>query len=129
MMIRYGLKGLRELDRALGAADKNLRRGLRDRFRDIAADVAIDARQIAESKELRKSGDLIASIKPFASGKAVGVRAAATHGGYPYPKRLEYENRGRLGFLNPAVERNEAVIERGIESVLDRIEDDWRGIR
>jgi len=128
-MIRYGLKGLRELDRALGAADKNLRRGLRDRFRDIAADVAIDARSIAESKGLRKSGDLIASIKPFASGKAVGVRATATHGGYRYPRRLEYEHRGRRGFLNPAVKQNEAVIERGLQTVLDRIEDDWRGIR
>lgn len=130
VMIR--VTGLRALDRALGRADKGLRRNLRDELKRVAETVAQDARSIAQSKGLRVSGDLIAGIKPYALTGRAGVRSNAVHGGYPYPRRLEYEHRGGGPYgprasLTPAVEQNQAEIARGIERVLGHLEQDFAG--
>lgn len=124
------VEGLRELDRALGKADKNLRKNLRDHLRDVAGNVATKAREVASSKGLRESGDLIGGIRPYALTGRAGVRSGAAHRGFAYPSRLEYENRGGgpwgpRASLNPAVQASKGDIERGIERVLDQIEDDF----
>lgn len=126
------LHGLKALDRALGKADKNLRKNLRNELRSVAGEVAVKARTIAEAKGLRKSGDLIRGIRPFALSGRAGVRSSASHGGYEYPRRLEFEGRGsgRTGpraSLYPAVEASEGEIERGIERVLDNLGKDFSG--
>lgn len=128
--VHVAVRGLRDLDRALGRADKGLRRNLRDLLKEVAGDVARDAQSIASSKGLRDSGDLIAGIKPYALTGRAGVRSSAMHGGYPYPRRLEFEDRagsswGPRASLNPAVQRNKDGIERGIERVLDKFGDDY----
>jgi hypothetical protein len=125
-------KGLKELDRALGKADKQLRTGLRDKLRDAGKTVASEARAIAESKQLRVTGDLISSIKPFALTGRAGVRDTARHRGYAYPSRIEYEGRGGAkygprAFLNPAVDRKTGEITRSMETLLDRFADDFGG--
>lgn len=125
-------RGLRELDRALGKADRTLRSGLRARLREAGQVVAVKARQIAESKGLRDSGDLIRSIRPFAVTGRAGVRASATHHGYAYPMRLEFEARaggtyGPRAFLNPAVEAKEHEIVEGMSRFLDVVADDFEG--
>lgn len=126
------VRGLRDLDRALGKVDRRLRTQLRDKLRNIAADVAGEAKDIAESKHLHQTGDLVASIQPFALTGRAGVRATATHGGYAYPARLEYENRmggtyGPRAFLNPAVDRRMDDITRSMEGLIDSIADDLGG--
>jgi hypothetical protein len=128
--VDFQVKGLKELDRALGKADKNLRKNLRDHLRDVAGDVATKAREVASSKGLRQSGDLIGGIKPYALTGKAGVRSTAAHGGFAYPRRLEFEGRGGgpwgpRASLNPAVQASAGDIERGIERVLDQIEDDF----
>jgi hypothetical protein len=129
---RFGvhITGLRELDRALGRADKTLRTDLRNRLKAVAGVVSVEARGIASSKGLHVSGDLIRGISPFALTGRTGVRSTAKHGGYPYPLRLEYEGRsgGRFGphaTLIPAFERHEEDVARGAEQVLTDIERDW----
>jgi hypothetical protein len=103
-----GIRGLRELDRALRRADKELHDRLRTQLRELASRVAAEARATAAAKGLRKSGDLISGIRPFVRQGAAGVRSSATHDGYNYPRRLEYEQResrpfGPRASLGPAV--------------------------
>ena len=128
----FRIKGLRQLDRALGKADKNLRKNLRGELKEIAEVVARRARGIAEAKGLRDTGDLIRGIKPYALTGRAGVRSNAVHRGFAYPARLEFEGRGAGGWgpratLNPAVDQTRHEIERGIEQLLDRMETDFRG--
>jgi hypothetical protein len=122
-------EGLKEFDRALGRADKEQRKRLRAGLKDIAEVVASEARSIAESKGLRQSGDLIRGIRPFAGVGRAGVRSSARHRGYPYPRRIEFEDRGGSTFgpranVIPAVDAkaNEALARA--DRLLDRIVDD-----
>jgi hypothetical protein len=126
------ISGLKELDRALGKADKTRRDGLRSWLREAADIAAVEAREVASSKGLRDSGDLISGIRPFALTGKAGVRSGAVHGGYAYPKRLEYEGRtgrryGPNASLNPAVDRKEGEIIAKAEGLLDAIADDFNG--
>lgn len=121
------IEGLRQLDRAAGRASIELRTGLRDKLREFAEVVAEDARDIAESKGLRESGDLIAGLQPYALMGRAGVRDTARHRGYPYPARLEYEGGtgkgGARAFLNPAVEEKAPELEKRAQTLLDEIAD------
>jgi hypothetical protein len=125
--------GLRQLDRALGMSNKALRKVLRDRLRDAAGIVVAESKALAEAKHLRRSGDMIASIRPFAAGASgrrsgsAGVQVTARHGGYAYPRRLEYQGRaggpyGPLAFVNPAIEAKGDEIVADLARVLDDVE-------
>jgi hypothetical protein len=123
-MVRF--RGLREFDRALGKANKDLRTILRRDLKEIAAVVAVEARAIAEDKGLRRSGDLISHIQPFAYTGRAGVRSSAIHRGYAYPRRLEFEGRGADEFgprasLLPAVEAKQEILFASAEALLDRL--------
>lgn len=130
-MTSVGLKGLRELDQALGRADKDLRKRLRKELKDIANIVAIGARAKAESVTTRRSGDLIRGIKPYALTGKAGVRSGAMHRGYSYPSRLEYEGGGRgpgpRASLLPAYEEAKPVVFAESERLLDRLAHDFGG--
>lgn len=125
-------RGLDELDRALGKADKNLRKDLRDRLRDIAESVASEARSTVTRKGLVQSGDLKRGIRPFVRTGSAGVRSGAVHRGFEYPRRLEYENRaggayGPLASLNPAVDAGSDDLMRDAEQLLDHLVRDFSG--
>jgi hypothetical protein len=118
--------GLRELDRALGRADKDLRTILRRDLKEVADVVAVEARQIAQSKGMVRSGDLVRLIQPFALVRGAGVRSSATHRGYRYPRRLEFEDRGSSEYgphatLLPAVEAKKGEVYAKAELLLDRL--------
>ncbi len=126
------VRGLKQLDRALGKADKQLRKDLREQLRASAGIVAVEARGIAESKGLRASGDLISGIKPFALSGRAGVRSGAAHRGYEYPRRLEFEGRGGGEFgprasLYPALENRSDDVLRATEQLLDDFADTFQG--
>lgn len=128
--VRVEVHGHKELMRALKRTQADLHKDIRALELEIARDVVAGAREIVISKDLVDSGDLLNGIRPFATQKGVGIRSGATHGGYAYPKRLEYEGRrgGKYGpraTLNPAVDRKEPEINRGIERVLDHLEKNW----
>lgn len=120
-------KGLKELDKALGKADKRLRKELRTRFKDVAGIVATEAQDVAESKGLRKSGDLIKGIRPFSTGARTGVRSSATHGGFNYPQRLEYEQGGLRATLGPALDAKADDVFDAAEGLIDDIADEFNG--
>lgn len=126
------LKGLKQLDRALGKADKRLRTDLRVRLKDVADIVATEARANAASRTHSRTGDLVAKIKPFALSGRAGVRSGAVHHGYNYPMRLEYEGRGGGKYgprasLNPAVDSKLDDVGRAMERLLDDVADDFDG--
>ncbi len=130
--LRVGFKGLKDLDRALGKADKGLRRDLRTKLRGIAKSVATDAQQIAESKGLRDAGDLVDGIRPFARAGGAGVRSTAIHRGFAYPKRLEFEARGGDVYgprasLMPALEQQHNNVVAASERLLDDLADEFQG--
>lgn len=123
-MAEVRVKGLAELQRMLRRADRELRRKVDARLAETATEVVAEARAIAEAKGLRESGDLIRNIKPFVRIGVVGVTSSARHRGYPYPRRLEYENRGAgtvgpRAHLNPAVDRTEPKTMRDFNEILD----------
>lgn len=122
MDIRF--EGLREFDRALGRADKTLRKGLRTELKETAGIVATEARMIAAAKGLRQSGDLIRGIRPFANARGAGVRSSARHRGYPYPRRLEFGSGRARASLLPALEAKKGVVRAKAEHLLDRIAKD-----
>jgi hypothetical protein len=118
--------GLRELDRALGRTDKDLRTILRNDLKEVAEIVAVEARHIAQEKGLVETGDLVRMIQPFALVRGAGVRSSATHRGYRYPRRLEYENRGGQPYgpfatVLPAVEEKTPEVYAKAELLLDRL--------
>lgn len=129
--LQLRIDGLKQLDRALGKADKGLRTNLRASLKELAGEVAVEAQSIVTAKGLVQTGDLRRSIKPYALTGRAGVRANAAHRGFGYPFRLEYEGRiGRWGYgprayLNPAVENKEPELRRGIERVLDAMNRDF----
>lgn len=128
--VRVSFQGLAALDRALGKADKNLRSGLRDDLREVAGVVAQEAQSIAEQKGLRRSGDLIRKITPFALTGRAGVRSTSIHRGYAYPRRLEFEGRGGNAYgpdasLLPALDAKGAELFDLANRLLDKFADDF----
>lgn len=117
------IDGLAEFQRALRKADKRLAAFVRVGFREVAAEVATEARAIAEGKGLRESGDLIAGIAPFSRQGGAGVRSRAIHRGFNYPRRLEYESDGLRATLGPAVIKHSPQAEAKAAAVLEAIVD------
>lgn len=118
--------GLKELDRALGKADKDLRTILRDDLKEVAEIVAVEAQRIAREKGLIRSGDMIRKIQPFSLLKGTGVRSTSVHRGFRYPRRLEFEGRGGNAYgpdasLLPALDNKQAEVFAKAELLLDRL--------
>lgn len=128
------IKGLRELDRALGRADKTLRTELRDRLKGVADIVATEARILAGARTSRGTGDLVRGIRSFALSGRAGVRSNAVHRGFEYPRRLEYEGRGGGVYgprasLNPAFDSKADEVARAAEQLFDDMAEDFgRGL-
>lgn len=123
-VVRIG--GLRDFDRALGKADKDLRTVLRNDLKEIAMVVAEEAVTIAEQKGLVRSGDMVRRIAPFSLVRGTGVRSSSRHRGYAYPRRLEYEGRngdeyGPNASLLPAVEAKKDELFALADGLLDRL--------
>lgn len=123
--IRVRFEGLQALDRALRRADLDLHALLRANLIEAADVVAHEAQSIAEQKGLRRSGDMIRLIQPFAGVGRAGVRSTSRHRGYPYPKRLEFEGRGGNSYgpdasLLPALDEKQGELEARADVLLDR---------
>lgn len=118
------IRGLREFQRALQKADRNVAAKLRRDLRELAMEVAREARSLAAQRTTRRTGDLERGIRPFARQGAVGVASTAEHGGYQYPRRLEFEGRGSTGYgprasLYPAADEAAPELEAKAMGVLD----------
>lgn len=123
------VRGFAEFRRDLKRVDADARRRMDKRFRQAAGLVVTEARGIAEAKGLRRTGDLIRGIRPYVTARGAGVRSTSRHRGYPYPLRLEFENRvpggtGPRASLYPAFEHVEKEVQASLEGVLDDVIDD-----
>src|SRR6266542_4236882 len=107
--IEIKTEGIGQLLRALNKVDKDLRSTVRAGLVAVAGMVSVEARQIAEQKGLRQSGDLIAGIRPGFRSSYAYVADTARHRGYNYPARIEFEKKyGDRSFLVQAVEHKQA---------------------
>lgn len=114
--------------------DRTLDRSVTSSLKHAADAVADDARQRAKvgvraipagRRPRRRMRD---TIRPFARARAAGVRVTAVApDGFPYPRRIEYENGGRDAFLRPALEANRDEVERRAARILDDMADAWEG--
>lgn len=120
------VKGLRELDRALKHGDKATRDTLRAGLKEAAAEVAGEARSIAQANGLVLSGKLVRSIRPGLTGTRAYVQADPKNRGYRYAGRYEFGDRLRP-FLTPAAERKQDATVRHVEKAFDRLVDDING--
>lgn len=151
------VQGLSGLVRDFGRMSKTMRKGLQDELREAAEIVAAEARAEAERQGLRDTGALIRSIGTRISRSVAFVRATATskhrtedrvrvrslpggRGGsrtqaagtstvrdFPYPKLYEYRDGGRRAFLAPALATKRQEVERAVERILDRVENQFEG--
>lgn len=124
------IEGLKSLQKDLKQAEKDLASELRKTLKGAATTVAEKAKEIAESKGLRDSGDLIASIKGALQGGAGVVKVTADRNGFAYPSVYEYGRRsawqstGVRTFLEPALVAKREQIERDVLQDVDRIIDE-----
>lgn len=122
------IEGLRELRRDLRKIDKTLWKGVAEGIKDAAQIVAREAEKRAP---VGRTGLLKSKIRPRIKGDTGLVVALARRKskkypkGYPYAKRIEYQDGGVRGFLRPALIAKQADVERRLSYVLDDIAEIW----
>lgn len=129
------VQGLAELNRVFKKVTPDIYKDMRKEMLIAANLVASKAKDIAEAKGLRESGDLIEKIKPGATMRSATVADKALKkspkypSGFNYPAVYEYGGRGTgktgpRAFLTPAIEESDeeiaALLERMVERVLER---------
>lgn len=121
--------GLRELQRAFAAADKQLIRDLKDALKDAAEPVRSDAEHLAvsEIRRMRRSlewSEMRIGVHPTNVYVAPVKRGVKSRGNARH-------RRGNLAFLLlersmvPALDRNEGQTVRRMDALLADIEHDW----
>lgn len=121
------VKGLHELIRGLGRADKAQRRYLQRELDSIAKKVRYKARERARDEGLVDEGKLVSGIRHrvIRTSTAV-VKETRTRGGYLYPAFYEFGGRGEntvgpRAFLYPAADEARPEVVRDLEKMLDRL--------
>jgi len=109
------LRGLRELDRALGKVNKQAQKTVRDALKDVASRTVVPS---AKSKLTRYPGASVGTIGPKAVAKGVFVtqRAKKVTGLRPDFGRLQMTH-----VLEPALEENQTQVLDEVEDALDRL--------
>jgi hypothetical protein len=119
------IRGLSALQRDLGKASKTAKKEVRDGLKEIGEIVSDEAKLMAQARGLNKTGTLIRKIVPTVRQQGVFVEAKARKkskkypAGYRYPAVYEYGTRRARPFLEPALERKQAEVERAMEKWLD----------
>jgi len=142
------IEGLAAFRRDLKRIDPVLVKGVRVALKESAEIVADETRRRAPVR----SGKLKGTVRSFTSGNKAGVRVNARRvsrgypGGYPYPRRIEFEG-GRAGtmtnaltgrlvggttagpraFIAPALEAKRGEVVRRLEEVIDDVAGVWAG--
>lgn len=127
MSTQVRIEGLREFRRDLRRIDAELPKGVTKALKASAEIVATEARIRAP---VGPSGRLKGSIRSFTRGDRAGVRVNAKRrsprypGGYPYPRRIEFQLRP---FLHPALVAKQRQVAERMERVIDDVADIWEG--
>jgi len=120
------VEGLRELERAFGAADRELRNDLRDALSEAAAPVRSDAQSIAGSGVIRN----LRAGQPWTRMR-IGVGASIA---YVVPAERGAKGRGNTRYrrpnfkemllgraMEPALERNQPNVTRRFAELVDDV--------
>lgn len=119
------VSGLRELERAFGRADKEVRRDMKDALEEAAQPVRRDAQALAEGVTHRANDPWnsmrVGSYRSIAYVAPVerGNRGGSTSATRSFAERLL----GRA--MIPALERNVHQVERRVEHLLDEVANVW----
>ena len=110
------VSGLRELQRDLGKLDKNAKRELAAALRAVAEPVAADVRAKASARGWTQK-----TVTGIRAGSRLGVAVVRqsrrkTTGDQPHFGALQMKE----AFI-PAAQQNEAMVERSVELMLDRL--------
>jgi len=88
--------GLKDLNKALKTHTKEVRKEVRDKFKNVGEIIAAQARRNAARNTKEHSGDLVRKIKPSLIMRGVKITASARAKsskrypqGYNYPGRIE----------------------------------------
>lgn len=128
-MTAVTIEGLAAFRRDLKRIDPALVKGVRVALKEAADVVAVETRRRAPAR----SGVTRGSVRSFTSGNRAGVRVNARRvspaypGGYPYPRRFEFENGGRRAFVGPSLEAKRREVVDRLEGGLDDVAQIWEG--
>lgn len=137
---RVYTRGIPETVRSLNKIQRRLGRVVTDELKEVAGPIASKAQEFAVARGLvGPTGNLSRKIKPFATGKAIGIRETATRkagsgkrggrfrGRFSYPSMYEYgprgtgESVGPRAFMYPAAQWGAPEVERRLAEALDRL--------
>jgi len=117
--------GLRDLQRAFGAADKAVQRDMKDALLEAAAPVRSDAQRLASG--FAGAGRPWSGMRIGATGRAIVYVAPVERGLGTNRNR----HRPRFGTklmdeaMQPALDRNQEQVARRVEKLLDEVADVW----
>lgn len=110
--------GLNEFVRALKQADGDVKKEFTRGLRDAAKVVAAEAKDVASSEGLMRTGALIRGIGVSVRGTKAFVKDKTTRNGFSYPGLYEFK-RGRP-FMQPALERKTTEVVSLLEDAVGR---------
>lgn len=129
------VRGLKELNRAFGLADRELAKQLRSNLREIARPIADDAQRLAETEirnmPLGKSIDGQPAWSRMRIGYGYGIIYVAPQERGRRSRRIVSIRRPNLATLlmdramDPALERNRGRIQGEVDKFLERVEQIW----
>ena len=108
------VEGLAELTASFTMLAPEAKRNLLRELKNVGEIVAVDAKAHAP---VGKTGRLRSQIKPARRGSSVLVQDAEKKvsprypSGFPYPRRIEFEQGGARAFLRPALQRQRVRVE------------------
>lgn len=111
------IEGLRELERALKAADVDAAKGLRKELREAAKIVSLDARARAGRFGARTAMGMVPRVRSGLVAVAEQSRGRTTG------KRPDFGRVQMRVALEPALEAKRDEVERHIEDMLDHVAD------
>lgn len=125
------VEGLQDLMRIIRKMDKEARKEVRAKLRDVGKIVADEAKAQAAAQGLYRTGLLIRRIRPKLTSRSIQIvdtamkRSPKYPSGYNYPKRYEYEKGGARAFMRPALEAKQEEAVRRFEEIFDELEREW----
>jgi hypothetical protein len=123
-MAAVRVTGLRELERAFGRADKEVRRDMKDALEEAAQPVRRDAQALAVGVTLRANDPW--NRMRVGSYRSVAYVAPVERGtGNSTPATRAFADRLLGRAMIPALERNVHQVERRVEHLLDEVANVW----
>lgn len=115
--VRVELRGVKELNRAFKAMDRDLPKELRVEFKGVAAALVDRIRP----KVPRLTGTAQGGVRPRATSTGASIVGGAGKA-EPYYRSLEFKNLGAPGrYIYPTIAENTEVIGKGADEAIEKV--------